>query len=117
MGAWSPAIFDDDLAADLRAEYEELMEAGMAPAEAVAQLVQNHPECLEDEDDGPVFWLALAALQVELGHLLQPVRQRALKVIEHGANLRRWEADATPAEAAERRRVLQHLRSQLQVVH
>jgi len=35
MGAWGPAIFSDDLACDIRTDYRELLEDGVAGEEAV----------------------------------------------------------------------------------
>jgi len=112
MGTWGTGIFSDDLAADLRGDFRDLIGEGVSPEEATARLVaENRPD--EDPDDGPAFWLALAATQWRLGRLLGPVRDRALEIIAEGSGLKRWEREASPADVRKRRAVLEKLREEL----
>jgi hypothetical protein len=113
MGAWGPAIFSDDTAADVRDEFKTLVGNGLDPVEATERLLSEWADVVEDPDDGPVFWLALAATQARLGRLVDEVRDRALAVIDSGENLRRWEEEASSADAAKRRRHLTKLRADL----
>jgi hypothetical protein len=64
---------------------------------------------LDDVDDGPVFWLALAATQWNYGQLQPAVGKRALEVIDTGADLGRWEG----SHLDRRRKVLLELRAKL----
>lgn len=108
MGTWGTGIFSDDLASDLRDDYRDLIAGGVSPADATQRLIAEYkPD--HDPDDGPVFWLALAATQWRLGHLDESVKQRALQIIDNGDNLRRWEAEATIADVRKRRDVLNQL--------
>src|SRR4051812_11257563 len=112
MGTWGPGIFADDYAADLRGEFRDLIGQKMPPADATQRLIAEYqPD--DDPDDGPVFWLALAAIQWQLGRLEDSVRARALDVIASGVNLRRWEQEATPSDVRKRRAALEKLREQL----
>jgi hypothetical protein len=112
MGAWGPALFSDDLASDVRADYTDLIGQDVPSAEATQRLVQEYrPDA--DPEDGPVFWLALASTQWRLGRLEQRVKERALQVIDSSADLRHWERDAGPIQARKREVVLQRLKQQL----
>ena len=107
MGTWSTGVFDDDLAVDLRTEYRSLLEQGLSgPAATDALLARGRP----DEDEEPVFWIALAATQSRLGRLEERVRDRALALVER--DLERWAAEP-PMVVRKRRKVLDELRDEL----
>ncbi|MCF6471910.1 hypothetical protein FAF44_26475 [Nonomuraea sp. MG754425] len=112
MGAWGPALFSDDLACDARDEYRRLIEDGTADEEARRHLLDAYAETLDDPEDGPVFWLALAVTQSKVGRLDPMVRDRALRIVERGEGLSAW-ADAGAAVLSRRRAVLDKVRSQL----
>lgn len=110
MSSTGPAIFDDDLACDVRDSYRKLLEERVADDEATRRSIEDWAELGPDEES--VFWLALAAAQSQLGRLDQNVRQRALEVIDSGQDLVRWRT-AGPGLAADRAAVLDELREQL----
>ncbi len=112
MGAWGTAIFSDDTALDVRDSYRELLEDGVAAEEATKTVIQSSREIIDDEDDGPVFWLALAATQWKLGRLEDHVKEQALRVIDSGAGLARWEEEG-PKLLVQRRAVMTKLKDQL----
>jgi hypothetical protein len=64
---------------------------------------------IADVNDGPVFWLSLAHTQWKYGCLTDEMRQRALAVIDSGADLQRW---AGPHES-KRRAALNTLKATL----
>jgi hypothetical protein len=111
MGAWGTAIFSDDAACDVRDAYLELVGDGLSGAEATRQLTQQWSKELEDPDQAPVVWLALAATQWKCGRLEEGVREQALRVIDDRSDLRRWEDNSR--ELAKRKRVLEGLRARL----
>lgn len=113
MGAWGPGIFSDDTAADVRDDFKELIGEGVDAQEATRRLTESWRDTIEDADEGPVFWITLAATQYSMGRLQDDVRDRALAVIDSGEDLRRWQEDATAADVAKRRRNLEKLREQL----
>lgn len=110
MSSTGPAIFDDDLACDVRDNYRKLLEERVADDEATRQSIEGQAGLGPDEE--PVFWLALAAAQSQVGRLDQYVRRRALEVIDSGQDLVRWRS-AGPELAADRAAVLDELREQL----
>jgi hypothetical protein len=111
MGAWGTAIFSDDTACDVRDSYRDLVGDGKTAAEASELLLNEWSKSLEDPDEGPVFWLALAATQWKCGHLQPNVLRQALHVIDGGSDLSRWDTGSRDWE--KRRVVLQQLRAQL----
>jgi hypothetical protein len=104
MGAWGTAIFSDDLAADVRGDWRDLIGDGLNPAEATDQLIGEYREALSDREERCVFWLALALTQHRAGRLEARVRDQALGVIEDGSDLARWAAD--PVQRRKRAAVL-----------
>lgn len=110
MGAWGPAIFSDDTAADIRGEYRELLEDQIPDEEAAARIIEEYQHL--DEDEAHVLWLALAAAQAEVGRLEDHVKAVALDVIDSDRGLELWE-EAGPKELAKRKAALAKLRAEL----
>jgi len=69
MAASGVGLFQDDVAADVRGECLDLLASGASDAAAFRTMVREWKELLADRDDGPVFWLALAATEWEYGRL------------------------------------------------
>jgi len=93
MGTWGAAIFSDDLALDIRDEFKELIGDGCSASQATAVLIQQFQEVIDDVEAGPVFWLALAAIQWKTGHVEESVIQKAANIIDLGSDLIRWQDD------------------------
>ena len=117
MEAWGYDIFDNDEANDIRALFENELGTGASVAHATAMVLNEAKDTLNDPASGPIVWLALAALQLDRGELRPNVRDHALAVIDSGADLKRWEAEATPEDVAGRKRVLDDLRGRLTAHH
>jgi hypothetical protein len=113
MGTWGYDIFDNDVASDVRALFEDELNTGASVAHATAEILRESKGALDDSDDGPIVWLALAALQLQRKELQSNVRDHALAVIDGGADLARWEAEGTPEDVAGRKRVLEELGARL----
>ena len=110
MGAWGVAIFSDDLAADIRGDFRELIGDGLTPSEATDRLKAEYASSLHDPDEMPVFWIALAFAQWKLGRLEESTKKLALQVIDDGTDLARWD-DAK--NRAKRETVLAKTRAEL----
>jgi Domain of unknown function (DUF4259) len=110
MGAWGTAIFSDDTAADVRDAFCDLIADGLSPAKATRQIIAESADFLDIEDAAAVFWLALAATQWKLGRVVGRVRNRALRVIDSGADLRAWQDSP---KINQRKSQLARLRAQL----
>jgi hypothetical protein len=110
MAASGVGLFHDDVAVDVRSEYLELLASGVSDTEAFRTMVREWKESIRDTDDGPVFWLALAATQWEYGRLHPRAKSQALKVINQGKSTDRW-ADARVAK--KRQAVLAQIKKKL----
>jgi hypothetical protein len=110
MRASGVGLFHDDVAADVRSEYLDLLTGGASDADAFRTLLLEWKESIVDYDDGPIFWLALAATQWEYGRLHSRAKAEALKVIDQGKGMDRW---AEAGLAKKRQAVLAQLKKKL----
>lgn len=111
MGTWGTGLFSDDITADLRGDFRDLIGEGVSPEEATARLVAEYQPESDPLDLAPPFWLALASVQWSLGRLLPDVRAKALSIIDSGADLARWDE---PKDRKKREAVLLKLRETLE---
>ena len=109
MGTWSTAIFGDDFANDVRTEYLDLLAEGLEAVAASRRMLATHKGVDSDSDEGPVFWLALAATQWEYGRLQPGVKKRALEIIDAPETLAPW----GEGQRRSRKAVLASLRKKL----
>jgi hypothetical protein len=112
VGAWGPAIFSDDVAADIREDWRLHIGDGLSPEAATTRIIEQYADAVKDQDEAGVVWLALAVSQWRTGRLLPEVQARAIEVIDNGADLRRWES-ADPKTRRARAQVLAKTRDQL----
>jgi hypothetical protein len=111
MGAWGTALFSDDTASDVRDDYRDHVGDGLSGPAATDRLLNEWRQTLSDPDEGPVFWLALAATQWKCGRLETRVLEKALEVIAGGSDLHRWQDN--PRLLKKRQAVLVKLGEQL----
>lgn len=90
MGTWGGGLFDDDTARDVRDRYVGMLAEGHAGPAATDQMLVQWKTTIDDDDEGPVFWLALAATQHKLGRLEPRVKEKALQVLNEERGLTRW---------------------------
>jgi hypothetical protein len=57
MGAWGTAIFSDDLAADVRGDWRELLLDGHETDAAAEELLRCYQHAVDDPDASIVFWM------------------------------------------------------------
>jgi uncharacterized membrane protein YfbV (UPF0208 family) len=110
MDAPDLGIFDDLVAQDVRESFAAALAAGLSPEQATLSVLEAFEDILPDPEEGPSVWLALAALQLEIGCLTEQVRLRALEAME--TDLLRW-AMESPEALAQRQQELAPLRSRL----
>jgi hypothetical protein len=112
MGRWGTGLFDDDVAADVERDFERALDEGLGVLEATRLILTQCAPWLEDEDEGPVVLLALAALQVDYGAIQPQLRDQALGILMTGAGMELWEEDGPPG-LLERQQVLDQFRQRL----
>jgi hypothetical protein len=93
MGTWGTGLYSDDTACDVRNDYKDILGEGVCEPEATRRLIELWKSELSDPDTAPVFWLALADVQWNLGRLQEEVKRQAMAIIENGSDLARWLAD------------------------
>lgn len=113
MGAWGCGLFEDDVALDVKDTFDDALASGETLAAATRAVLEEFEDSLDDDDDGPIITLALAALQWERGKPQEKWKKQALAIIEDGRGLERWE-DAGPGELAGRRQALETLKAMLE---
>src|SRR3984885_9544113 len=100
MGAWGVAVFSDDLAADVRDEFRDLIGEGLLSTEAVEKLLGEYASSVDDDNEISVFWIALALTQWKLGHLEERTKNEALGGHERRAARKVAEPNTCPANRA-----------------
>lgn len=111
MGAWGTGLFQDDTACDIRDDYKDHLGNGLSGTEATARILAEFKSLLADPAESSVVWFALAAVQWRHGRLEAETRERALELIDSGADLTRWQPGSR--DFAKRQAVLGKLRLQI----
>jgi hypothetical protein len=107
---WGTDLFADDVACDIRDHYRQLLEDSVEDSTATRLTLEKFQQCL-DEPHG-IALIAFAVTQSKVGRLEPDVRDRALAIIDGGADLPVWEQD-NPKLLPKRRAVLEKARAQL----
>jgi hypothetical protein len=113
MGAWGTAIFSDDFAGDIRGDYTGKLAIGKTNAEAMEEIMKEHYTEVKGTEDEPVFWFALAYVQWQKGRLEGHVKEMAIKFIDGGEDLERWNFAGNEKNYKKRVKVLQDLKKTL----
>src|SRR5436853_737462 len=90
MGAWGAALYADDDAADLRADYRTYLADAQSDAGATDLAARDYDASLERPGKTTAFWLALASVQWGMGRLDPRVKAVCLTIIDNGIDLEKW---------------------------
>ena len=83
---------ESDVAADVKEMFSQHMRKKRDVEKATnAVLVELGEELVQDLDDGPIVYLALAILQAKKKQIVPTIRERALDIIEKRIGIERWE--------------------------
>lgn len=113
MGAWGYGIRQDDFVCDVIGAFEDLLKAGKSVPEAVREVQSQFRGALEDPDDGPLFWIALADQQWNYGALDASVLERVKDDLHSGRSLLAWQE--TAHGLAQRRSALERFIRRIEV--
>lgn len=112
MSAWGTAIFSDDMAQDIRREYNILLSVGKSNCEIEKMLTDYYDSVLNcDNPDEEVFWFALALSEWKKGRLSPNVKEKALLALESGRDLKRWNTEENKKNYEKRRKVLEDFKN------
>lgn len=112
MGYWGVKLYDNDCAADIKDRFQDLMDAGISPNDAIKQLEADFQEMIQDPDDGPIAQAVLADLSWKMGCLDEARKEKVLSWLEAGGDLPCW-AGETQKRVEARERALEKLCLQL----
>lgn len=90
MGTFGHKLFEDDFALDVRDTYLDYLFEGMSSDEATAKLESDFAASLQDSDEKPIFWLALAEAQWDKGRLTATAIRNALRILEEPVCPETW---------------------------
>lgn len=90
MGTWSSVITGDDTVADVIGAINDRLKRGEPMAEACSAVRQQFRSLLDDEDEAPLLWLALAAVQWRHGAVEPDVLARVRADVQQQRGLDRW---------------------------
>ena len=94
MGYWGYKLYENDIACDVKESFlEHLSENEFDCTKATSKIIKEYKEELEDAEEGPYIWMALADTQWRKGILLCYVKENALKFIDaelNGNNQEKW---------------------------
>lgn len=65
MGVWGLDIYEDDLAVDIRDEFQSYLDEGMDENEAIEELLLNNDSLLADNEESGTFILTIGLLAKE----------------------------------------------------
>ena len=74
MGAWGTGLYQNDIGLDVRDYFKDELHRGKSGTEITEELSVIHAESIQDADDAPEFWLALADTQWDMGRLQENVK-------------------------------------------
>ena len=112
MGAWGPGIFADDDTEDLRADYRNYLGDTQSDVGATDAVARDYGASFDRLADTTAFWLALALIQWKLGRLDPRVKDAALKIIDEGFDLAKWDGSPDqPKRAAALRKARETIAS------
>src|SRR6266567_140752 len=110
MGAWGPALFADDDAADLRDDYRAYLADAQSDAAATDLAARNNDANLDRPGEITAFWLALASIQWRMGRRDPRVKAVCLTISDNGIDLEKW---ADSPDRGKRATVLANLRKMI----
>lgn len=93
MGTWGVGLFQDDVTCDIKQEYLNRLRIGYTNEEATEEVIDYNADSVEDEEEAPLFWFALADIQWRYGRLLPEVKRIAMEYLKSGEDLERWKCN------------------------
>lgn len=89
MGTWGIGIFQNDISDEVCYDYKAKLKLGTSDELALQEIIAENTRYINDEEDKFDFWFALADLLFDLGRLTDDVRNKAIKLIDDGGDLKR----------------------------
>jgi len=103
MGTLGTDISENDLYKDLEIEFFDLYNTGIDAQTISEQVIKNHNESLNSDEDSNNFWLAIADFQWQCKSLNNEALSKVNQIVESKSDLDLWrELDASEININER---------------
>ena len=109
---WGFELYQNDTSLDVKDEFEELYNTGNTVQDITDKLVEDYKSIMGDIDEEPLFWLALADTQWNLGVLMPWVKEKALYWVEKDSGMFNCQSIDMSVKA-KRRKTLGELQTKL----
>ena len=91
MGTWGTSLYANDFTSDIRGDYIDKLKRGKSNDDAIKELMHENHDIIGNEEEEPLFWMALADTQWNYGRLLPFVKEKALFFLSRDSESERWE--------------------------
>ena len=95
MGTWGSGLYANDSTCDVRDTYMGFLRKQLDSQTAYEKTLEQCGDYLNDEDETPLFWFALADTQWRVGRLTPEVKDKALEWIEKEGGLELWKESSS----------------------
>ena len=102
MGIWGSELYQNDTSLDVKDEFEELYRTGDTVQDITKKMIDEYKSIMGDIDEEPLFWMALADTQWDLGVLMPFVKEKALYWLKKDSGL--FDRQSIDVSAKEKRR-------------
>ena len=109
---WGFELYQNDTSLDVKDEFEELYNTGNTVQDITNKLTEDYKSIIGDIDEEPLFWLALADTQWNLGVLMPCVKEKALYWVEKDSGMFNCRSIDMSVKA-KRRKILDELQAKL----
>lgn len=109
---WGFELYQNDTSLDVKDEFEELYNAGKNAQDITDKLMEDYGSIMGDIDEEPLFWLALADTQWNMGVLTPLVKEKALYWIDKDGDMFNCQTIDMSAKT-KRKKVLDELQTKL----
>ncbi|MGA9452935.1 MAG: hypothetical protein WBW41_16515 [Verrucomicrobiia bacterium] len=113
MGTWCTSILGDDFASDMYGEFIDAYHDGKELKTIRHELESKNKSEINDPDEGPIFWLAVAKAQWDCGSLDSDVLAKVGEIVNQELGLDRWREGAA-RDLEKRKKVLSEFYAKLQ---
>ncbi len=115
MGIWGFGLYDNDVTADIKDSFQELLEQDIAPKDIRTIIKEEYAELLLDPDEGLIATLALYDQLLDCGSLTKAERSKALEIISRIEQAECW-INVSQEFLSGRKNELARLRERFQTV-
>lgn len=113
MGTWGTRVYEDDTALDIRHDFMNQLNDGVA-VDDIERMVEEESIDPDQQDNNDVVWLALCCAELETGTLTDKVKNIALEIIASNRQYGVWLVEGGKELAGARKRELTLVRKYIE---